>query len=223
MSRQSLTPLILPADPVAAMEAATKQYVDGKTGVPSTRTISTTAPLTGGGDLSVNRTLAVSAATDTAPGVVELATYTEAVAGADTTRAVTPQGLSNALGGVAAGIKQRGTCNWTNNAALSDGQVLTSQITVPQFYNRYYKFTFQMQMYGGTAFVRIHSGGSFTGTEYALNGDLGHWGVERFEMLALGQGYSWQFDVRVGWRQNSPVGGDPNIGLWYVEDLGPSV
>jgi hypothetical protein len=28
MSRQFLTPLVLPADPVNALEAATKQYVD---------------------------------------------------------------------------------------------------------------------------------------------------------------------------------------------------
>lgn len=45
--------------------------------VPTTRTISTTAPLTGGGDLSANRTLAVSDATTTAKGVVELATSGE--------------------------------------------------------------------------------------------------------------------------------------------------
>jgi len=30
MSRKFLTPLVLPADPTAALEAATKQYVDGK-------------------------------------------------------------------------------------------------------------------------------------------------------------------------------------------------
>jgi len=30
MSREYKTPIVLPADPVAAMEAATKQYVDGK-------------------------------------------------------------------------------------------------------------------------------------------------------------------------------------------------
>src|SRR5688500_47578 len=38
--------------------------------VPSSRTISTTAPLTGGGDLSANRTLAVSAATAVADGIM---------------------------------------------------------------------------------------------------------------------------------------------------------
>jgi hypothetical protein len=48
--------------------------------VPTTRTISTTAPLTGGGDLSANRTLAVSNATTAAVGVVELATDGESAA-----------------------------------------------------------------------------------------------------------------------------------------------
>lgn len=61
--------------------------------VPTTRTVSTTAPLTGGGDLSANRTLAVSAASDTASGVVELATSAETTTGTDTTRATTPAGV----------------------------------------------------------------------------------------------------------------------------------
>jgi len=43
------------------------------TKAPTSRTISTTAPLTGGGDLSANRTLAVSDATTGAVGVVQLA------------------------------------------------------------------------------------------------------------------------------------------------------
>jgi hypothetical protein len=53
--------------------------------VPTTRTISTTAPLSGGGDLSADRTLSVTAATTTATGVVELATTAEALAGASST------------------------------------------------------------------------------------------------------------------------------------------
>lgn len=40
----------------------------GYTPVPTTRTISTTAPLTGGGDLSINRTLSMPAATSSANG-----------------------------------------------------------------------------------------------------------------------------------------------------------
>lgn len=67
------------------------------TAVLPTRSISTTAPLTGGGDLSANRTLAISAATDTAAGVVELATTAETTTGTDTTRAVTPAGAAAAF------------------------------------------------------------------------------------------------------------------------------
>ena len=48
--------------------------------VPTSRTISTTAPLAGGGDLSANRTLTISAATTSAVGVVELATDGESAA-----------------------------------------------------------------------------------------------------------------------------------------------
>lgn len=45
----------------------------GGGGVPSSRTITTTAPLTGGGDLSANRTLAISGATGATVGAVQLA------------------------------------------------------------------------------------------------------------------------------------------------------
>jgi hypothetical protein len=61
------------------------------------RTISTTAPLTGGGDLSANRTLSVSAATESASGVVELATSAETTTGTDTTRAAHPAGVKAAV------------------------------------------------------------------------------------------------------------------------------
>lgn len=47
--------------------------VDSTARVPETRTISTTAPLTGGGDLSANRTLAITAATNLAPGSMSAA------------------------------------------------------------------------------------------------------------------------------------------------------
>lgn len=64
---------------------------------PATRTISTTAPLTGGGDLSANRTLAVSSASSTAQGVVELATDAETTTGTDTARATTPANVKAAI------------------------------------------------------------------------------------------------------------------------------
>ncbi len=87
-----------------AADVATQAELDAHTGattaahggiVPSSRTITTTAPLTGGGDLSANRTLAVSAATDIASGIVELATDAETTTGTDTTRALTPANLTS--------------------------------------------------------------------------------------------------------------------------------
>lgn len=48
--------------------------IDAKT--PSTRTISTTAPITGGGDLSANRTLAMAASTDSVDGYMTAADHT---------------------------------------------------------------------------------------------------------------------------------------------------
>lgn len=56
-----------------------KQYlINGVVaGVPSTRTVSTTAPLTGGGDLSADRTLAISAATSGAAGSMSAADKTK--------------------------------------------------------------------------------------------------------------------------------------------------
>jgi hypothetical protein len=74
--------------------ATAAQGAAANTAVQPARTISTTAPLSGGGDLSANRTLSVSAATDTAAGVVELATNAETITGSDTTRVVTPSGFS---------------------------------------------------------------------------------------------------------------------------------
>ena len=91
----SYLPITLQADPVNPLQVATKQYVDGRPDVPTSRTISTTAPLTGGGALTGNLSLTVAAATATATGVVELATTAEATAAVDTVRAVTPAGLAD--------------------------------------------------------------------------------------------------------------------------------
>lgn len=62
---------------LAATATAVKAAYDASTTkVPTTRTISTTAPLTGGGDLSADRTLAVNAASTSATGVVQLSDST---------------------------------------------------------------------------------------------------------------------------------------------------
>ena len=63
--------------------------------VPPARLINTTAPLAGGGALSTDLTLSVANATESATGVVELASTAEATAQSDTVRAVTPAGLAD--------------------------------------------------------------------------------------------------------------------------------
>ncbi len=60
----------------------------------SSLSISTTAPLSGGGNLTANRTLTVSAATTSATGVSELATDAETQTGTDTGRTITPSALA---------------------------------------------------------------------------------------------------------------------------------
>ena len=76
--------------------ATAAQGTTADTAVQPARSISTTAPLSGGGDLSADRTLTVAAATDTSTGVVELATSAETITGTDTARAVTPASLAAA-------------------------------------------------------------------------------------------------------------------------------
>ena len=61
--------------------------------VPTSRTISTTAPLTGGGDLSANRTLAVSAGSTSSAGVLQL---TDSISSTSTTTAATPNAVKTA-------------------------------------------------------------------------------------------------------------------------------
>jgi len=56
-------------DPFAANESATKNYVDQNSLAP-TRLINTTAPLTGGGNLTADRTLGISAFAGSAAGAV---------------------------------------------------------------------------------------------------------------------------------------------------------
>lgn len=62
---------------VPLINAAIRGAASGGSGVPTTRTIATTAPLTGGGDLSANRTLAISAATGGAAGSMSAADKTK--------------------------------------------------------------------------------------------------------------------------------------------------
>jgi len=81
------------------------------------RSISTTAPLTGGGDLSANRTLAVSAGSTSAAGVLQL---TDSTSSTSTSTAATPNSvkssydLASAKGAIlkfASGLYYRSTYN----------------------------------------------------------------------------------------------------------------
>lgn len=69
--------LYLASDPIVDAQAATKHYVDNATtsGVPSGRTVSTTAPLAGGGALSSNLTLTCNVASASQPGCLAAADF----------------------------------------------------------------------------------------------------------------------------------------------------
>jgi hypothetical protein len=78
-------------DAVLAVETALGANL-GNVVLPA-RSISTTAPLTGGGDLSANRTLAVSAGSTSASGVLQL---TDSTSSTSTTTAATPNSVKTA-------------------------------------------------------------------------------------------------------------------------------
>ena len=78
-------------DAVLAIETALGASL-GNVVLPA-RSISTTAPLTGGGDLSANRTLAVSAGSTSTAGVLQL---TDSVSSTSTTTAATPNSVKTA-------------------------------------------------------------------------------------------------------------------------------
>lgn len=67
--------LLVPSQ-YAVVQYVAAQLASGAGGVASTRTISTTAPLTGGGDLSANRTLSIPAATGSTDGYLTSANWT---------------------------------------------------------------------------------------------------------------------------------------------------
>jgi hypothetical protein len=91
-------------------------------------TITATTPLTIAGttsaDLSANRTIAVGAASDTATGVVELATAAEVLTGTDTTRAVTAAGVAGAYQPLSQAINAQTGTSYT--LVLTDaGKIVT--------------------------------------------------------------------------------------------------
>lgn len=117
--------------------ATAAQGATADAAVPATRTISTSTPLAGGGALSGNLTLTVGAASDTASGVVELATTAEVVTGTDTARAVTPAGAAATYAPLAQAFNAQTGTTYTLAASdagkcvsLSNGSAIT--LTLPQ-------------------------------------------------------------------------------------------
>lgn len=96
--------------------------------VPVARQVNTAAPLTGGGDLSVNLNLGVGSATEADEGVVELATNAETQAGADNTLAVTPSGLAS----LTATETRRGLVEKATDAEASAGTDTERYVTSKQ-------------------------------------------------------------------------------------------
>ncbi len=116
------------AAPAATDDIARKAEVDAlsATVTPLTRVINTTAPLTGGGDLSANRTLAINVATTAAVGAVQLATDAEASAGTVANKAATPTGVKAAM--TAASVPLARTL--TTTAPLTGGGDLSANRTL---------------------------------------------------------------------------------------------
>jgi hypothetical protein len=149
-------PLALAADPAAPLQAATKQYVDAADALKAdkTITISTTAPLAGGGDLSANRTFSLAPSgvtagtynnvTVTALGLVTAGTnaayltgnQTITLAGDVTGSGATAITTTLANSGVAAGTYNNVTVN-AKGLVTSGGNVayLTQAIADPLYVN----------------------------------------------------------------------------------------
>jgi hypothetical protein len=95
--------------------------------VPIARTISTTAPLTGGGDLSANRTLAISAATTGAAGSMSAADKTklDAITGTNTGDQTNISGNAGTATALATGrtLAITGDLAWTSPSFNGTGNV----------------------------------------------------------------------------------------------------
>jgi len=82
------------ANITVAQSQVTSLVADLAAKAPNARTISTTSPLTGGGDLSANRTLAIDDATTSVKGAVQLSSSTSSTS---TTLAATPSAVKTAF------------------------------------------------------------------------------------------------------------------------------
>ncbi len=84
---------------------------------PTTRTISTTAPLAGGGDLSADRTLSIADGTTSVKGAVQL---TDSTSSTSTTTAATPNAVKSAYD-LANGAVPKSTVTTTGDLIVANG------------------------------------------------------------------------------------------------------
>ena len=87
------TVAVAQANITVAQSQVTNLGTDLAAKAPNARTISTTSPLTGGGDLSANRTIAIDDATTSVKGAVQLSSSTSSTS---TTLAATPSAVKSA-------------------------------------------------------------------------------------------------------------------------------
>lgn len=134
----------------------------------ATRTISTTAPLTGGGDLSANRTFAVSDATTGAKGVLQLAGDLAGTAAA-------PRLASGVVAGGIPGAAEDGT---TDDTAAIQAWVNTSPLGIVQL-KKNYRITGTIAVpdgvtiagVAGTTTINVDAGFNFAA--FRINGTRG--------------------------------------------------
>lgn len=93
----------------------------GKVG--TSRTVSTTAPLSGGGDLSADRTLTIADGTTAQKGAVQL---TDSTSSTSTTTAATPNAVKSAYDLATTANTAAGTAQTTANAAVPKSTVTTT-------------------------------------------------------------------------------------------------
>ena len=109
----------------SAVKAVNDKVENIDSGVPPTRTISTTAPLSGGGNLSANRTLSIANASTSARGAVQLST---SVTSTSTATAATSSAVKATMDEAKAKVPTRRTISTT--APLRGGGSLTADRTL---------------------------------------------------------------------------------------------
>ena len=113
------------ANITVAQSQVTSLVTDLAAKAPNARTISTTSPLTGGGDLSANRTLAIDDATTSVKGAVQLSSSTSSTS---TTLAATPSAVKTAYDLAAAALPKSGG---TMSGAIAMGSSRITGLPVP--------------------------------------------------------------------------------------------